>query len=146
MTGRYPLTKLNNYPRMLKHEVKIWETFLEKYGHEWESVDYDVRVGLPEQIDNRAPASYKAMIEDLSRSRIDAILYRKNEICIVEIKERAGLGILGQLIAYVQRFDEAYIGDETITACVVCQSIRPDAAELILDRNIDIYVIEREEK
>ena len=46
MQGRFKYGKLSKYPHMKPEDVAIWERFLLDYPEYFDTVDYDVSVGV----------------------------------------------------------------------------------------------------
>jgi len=107
------------YPHMVPQEVEIWKRFLKKYGEKFTGFRYDVHVG--EGI-GRIPGigkNYQDMAIMLSQKRIDVVGSRAGDIYIIEIKERAGMSAIGQLIAYRKLYEDKYgVGEVEGLICV----------------------------
>ena len=88
------------YPALLTDEAAVWRGWLAKHESEWDRFDYNVRVGPGfdpgEGVD---PAIRKQAIYS-SKKRIDALAWRGSQALIVEVKDRAGLSAVGQILGY----------------------------------------------
>jgi hypothetical protein len=89
------------YNHMKAGEIEIWDRFLAlaPLGQGWDW-HYDVKVGDGVHLGDYEQAWVKDMAKALTQRRIDALGTRGNQLAIVEVKERAGLGAVGQLLGY----------------------------------------------
>lgn len=102
--GRFPYGKLSKYPRMGPEDAAIWERFIVLNPNYFETVDYDYNVGRGANIPNPSEDSIVGNYNFLTQKRIDCIGYRENETTLVEVKPRASLSALGQVIGYKELF------------------------------------------
>jgi len=116
---------------MSTEDTIIWNRFLEAYGAEYESFDYDIKVGEGEAPLPTLPDNYKKMVRDLTRKRIDAVGYKDGEIHIFEVKPFAKLSVLGQIIAYTELYTDAHTTSEAIFSIVVCEQVDTDTKKLL---------------
>lgn len=141
MKGRFPPTKLIKYPHLAPEDIVIWERFLERYAGAYESVDYDIRVGEGEPPLPTLEPKYAAMAKALTQKRIDAVAYRPGEIWIFEVKPRAALSALGQIISYTELYILTFNPTETIVPAVVCEMVDHDVKPLMTNRGIQVIIV-----
>jgi len=122
-------------------DIPVWEKFLEEYANAYESFDYDVRVGEGEAPLPTLEPKYKEMARALTQKRIDAIGYREKEIWIFEVKPRAAISALGQIIAYAELYTRANPTTDFIIPAIVCTSIDSDIRKLMEDIKIQIFIV-----
>lgn len=83
--------------------------------------------------------SIKRMVEDLKSLRADMVIYYKNgSVEIVECKERAYAGSVGQLIVYEQLLKKNYGG--MIMKTIICRSIQEDVKAACVEIGIKVVV------
>tara|TARA_Y100000310_G_C20665995_1_gene807525 strand:- start:1229 stop:1654 length:426 start_codon:yes stop_codon:yes gene_type:complete len=141
MKGRFPPEKLTKYPHMSKDEIPIWERFLEEHASNFESFDYDVRVGEGEPPSEALNDKEKAMAKALSQKRIDAVGYTPDTIYLFEVKARAGMSALGQIISYRRLYEMTQQPQLQIKAVIVCERIDADLASIIEENNIEAVLM-----
>jgi len=127
------------YTHMMPLERPIWSRFLAATDLEILAVEYDVHVGRGAEID---PAWSEATVRQVlatSRKRIDAVVHTPTAIVICEVKPRAGMGALGQLLAYRQLYIMEHPTNRPVEMAVVCERIEPDVPEIMAQHGITIY-------
>lgn len=142
MPGRFLVTRRKNYPHMAVEDTLIWEEWIKQFGDEWETVDYDIRIGTGRDPGPEFDQNMRDMAIYNSKLRIDAVIYRGNEACVVEVKPSISLQALGQIIAYDQLFREEHPEYNPVTTCIIGERVHPDIERLLTDRNIIITLIE----
>lgn len=141
MQERFPPKKLAKYPHLSTEDIGIWERFLDSYAGAYRAFDYDVRVGEGEEPLPTLEPKYRAMAKALTQKRIDAVGYRDNEIWIFEVKPRAALSALGQIISYTELYILTFNPTETIVPAVVCEMVDRDVKPLMTNRGIQVIII-----
>ena len=129
------------YPHMLPDERVIWHRFYTPRIKDFLSVNYDVHVGegmipppgLPEWIQN--------VIAATSQKRIDAVAETLNNIWIVEVKSRAGMSAVGQLLAYEILYFKKFSPSKSLQKVLVCERIAADLDTVFEQYGIKIFVV-----
>ena len=85
---------------MSQMEAYLWTKFLEQYGGNYDSYEYDVHIEKPITIPKGFEDQYKKMAIALSSLRIDVVMQDKNNIYIVEVRPEAKQSVIGNLIMY----------------------------------------------
>lgn len=142
MQGRFNNEILFKFPRMSSEDVIIWKKFLELYGKNYSSFDYDFKVGSGTDPGTEVPEEFRFDFIELSKKRIDAIGYQSDGVTIFEVKPRAGTQALGQLISYKNLYAKNFPENRIKEVAVVCNFITPEEISLYSDYNINNYVIE----
>jgi hypothetical protein len=88
------------YPGMTYVESEITRAWLKTHGAEYESIDFNVRLGEGVQLAGEWDDSTRRAATMLSQKRADIVALRAGVVTIVEVKVRIGLPALGQLIGY----------------------------------------------
>ena len=127
------------YRHMMPLERPIWSRFLEATDLEILAVEYDVHVGRGAEIDPAWSEATKRQVLATSRKRIDAVLHTPEAIIICEVKPRAGMGALGQLLAYRQLYIKEHPTGREVKMAVVCERVEPDVPEVMAQHGITIY-------
>lgn len=138
--GERELTRIR-YPHMMREEVEIWRAFLKKYGEKFTGFRYDVHVG--EGV-GRLP-KYDKKTQDmairLTQKRIDVVAYRGSDIFIVEIKDRAGMSAVGQLVVEKRLYEKKYGIDKVSGLAIVARSIDNDVRKVAEEMRIQITLV-----
>jgi len=141
MAGRFAYEKRRKYPHMIGEDVPVWERFIDAFPEWFESVDYDWRVGegVAPAVDLGEP--YKRMSKALSQKRIDVVGWNGDAPTIVEVKDRAGLSAVGQVLGYrdLWRREFRYLGDPAVL--LVCGRVTRDDEMVMEAEGIPVEVV-----
>ena len=107
-TGRFPYQIQSKYPHMKPADILLWEKFVQLFTNEFDSVDFDVRVGEGIKMPEETPENMKLDAKVLTQKKIDVVGYNDDKITIIEVKPRAGTSALGQLISYKTLYEKTY--------------------------------------
>lgn len=140
MTGRFPNTQLIKYPRMAKMDYELWNKFIAEKGREYDSFDYDVKVGKGVKPTGDVPANLAADFESLTKKRIDAVGYQPGGVTLIEVKPRAGTSALGQLLSYSDLYKSTFPGNNIKQLALVTAFINPDEENVYDKYGIKIFV------
>lgn len=121
-------------------EAYIWTKWLKKHNDEYFGYTYDVHVGTPTKTPKDWPDNYMAMVNMLSRKRIDVVMEDNENIYIVEIKERAYPECLGRLITYRDSYIDTYNPDKPIKIILVADYIDPDLIRILDGLGIRYFI------
>ena len=137
----FPAEKLRRYPHMFPEDIAIWERFLSVYKSEYLGFDYDIKVGsVPDFPDNLDTSIYKAGVL-LWKKRIDAVGYKKDRIEIIEVKPRAGMGAVGQVLTYVALYKKEFAPSLPVFGKIVTDYPQLDIADISSSYGIDVVSI-----
>jgi len=98
--GPGPQQTRATYPALLTEEAAVWRGWLAKHEAEYDSFDYNVRVGPGFDPGGGVSPEIRKQAIYSSKKRIDALAWKGNQALIVEVKDRAGLSALGQILGY----------------------------------------------
>ena len=126
---------------MSAEESIIWGRFLSKYGSNFSRFDYDLRVGQGIIPAASVPEIYRDDYIKLTQKRIDAVGYSGKVATIFEIKVRANLGAIGQLIGYRDLFLNTFPLYSVDSLHLVCSTIDPDELSVFSKTSILIDVV-----
>ena len=116
----------NRYVHLGRHEIRIWERYVLQEGMPEGRIEYDVHLGEGAPVKPEWPAWMAGMIKALSSKRVDVVAETRLGITIFEIKRRAGLSCLGQLLGYEALMFKHRGGWKPISLVAVCEEIEPD--------------------
>lgn len=126
---------------MFPRDIYIWRDFITLYENNFNSFDYDVKVGegrtpLPEWDEET-----KHIQELLTRKRIDAVGYQDDNITVFEVKPEAGSTAIGQAISYAQLYIREFKPTLPVTPAIVTNEETPDTRFLCNLNGIILYIV-----
>lgn len=124
------------FPHMLPRETAIWERYLAKYGIPEGDVIYDMHLGEGTIPLPHWPTWMKAVVAGLSRKRADVIVEARDSVTIYEVKRRAGMSAVGQLLGYEALYWAEKEPLVPVRLVCVCEGIEPD-----MEKVFDYYKI-----
>jgi len=129
------------YPHMKADEQAIWERFERRLPWRAERIEYDLRLGEGVELPPDTPEWVRKMAWSLSTKRVDVMVETPAEFVIVEVKDRAGLGAIGQLLGYLSLFTRQYRPRKRVRLALVCESLAPDVAPVLVEYGIEAYLV-----
>ncbi len=91
---------MSQFPHLLFEERVLWRKFLTAHEHDWDRYLYDLHVGQGRPGRDSLTDDEKRQQLYLSQKRIDVIGQLPDKICIFEIRPRASMSQVGQLLCY----------------------------------------------
>lgn len=89
-----------SFPAMIPAEIDVWRAWLRLHQGEYDRFDYNARVGPGFDPGEAVPDYIRQMSIKNTKKRIDAVAWQGSAPLIVEVKVRAGLSSIGQLLGY----------------------------------------------
>ena len=139
--GEFEPTKLRKYPHMFPLDIPIWERFIDLFGSDFLSVDYDVKVGSGTEPIEGLGDIYARMQSILSKYRIDVVGYRSDAIWIIETKPEAGTVAIGQIEAYTNLYKRDFKPSVPVIGCIITDRELPDMSYLTKAKGIEYYIV-----
>lgn len=127
---------------MAPADIPLWEAFLRQYGANYDRFVYDTQVGEGTPPPPDIPEFAKKDWQDLTKKRIDAIGFKSTAVEIFEVKPRAGLTALGQLLGYKQLYTQSFPISGPITISLITSMLTPDERSVYDRYNIKTYILE----
>ena len=141
MLKRFSNNKLTRYPHMSAEEGIIWGRFLTTYGKDYKRFDYDLRIGKGLTPEEDLPQIYKQDYADLTKKRVDAVGYNNHDATIFEVKQRATITAIGQILAYTDLFKQSYQQYSVKEKIIVCERVLPEDRQQIEKQGIILLVL-----
>jgi len=143
MIGEYPFGKLDYYPHMKPEDVKLWEKFISAFPDMWETCDYDVLVGDGVVAGDVEKDQYARSFQMLTQKKIDVVVYKGNEIGIIEIKPRAGSTALGQVVGYLELWLKKHpeVSPTNVFMGIVTDEPQSDYATIYANQGIRLFIV-----
>lgn len=136
--GMKPMVMIH-YPHMLAEDTRVWTKFLESRVVVISRVWYDVRVGMS-VLRNVDEASIEAKIANgLTRKRIDVVALVGRDIWIIEVKPRANMHAVGQVLVYTRLFTQEFKPPGQVISVICCDTWDEDLIEEFDDFGILVY-------
>lgn len=118
----YPYKKLSAYPHMLNEDRQIWERWIEHKPDIFISVQYDVHVGMEDEIDEAIEENVRGAWFDLTRWKIDVLAEDESVIYVIEVKPFANSKALGQALAYALLYKDEHNPNKIVVPVVLTNS------------------------
>lgn len=96
------VVQFDGMPRPESAVLKLW---LQKHGMEFDAIAFNVRMGEGATPHPSLSEATKAQAKLLTQKRADCIVWSGGYPVIIEVKQRIGLGALGQLTGYKHLFE-----------------------------------------
>jgi hypothetical protein len=132
------------YPGMTYVESQITRAWIQKHGAEYESIDFNVRlgagVGLGEDYDDATRRDATL----LSQKRADVVAIRAGVVTIIEVKVRIGLPALGQLLGYRELWRREHRDAGFIRLLAIGRSAVSDVDIVFRAQGVEIETFPRE--
>lgn len=137
--GRVPLLR-PHYPHMLAEDNAVWSTFLDQNFERLQEVWYDVRVGMPVELEDGASEMELRIARGLTRKRIDVVAISGGNYWVIEVKPYASMLALGQVISYARLFALEYEIRGRVIPVVVCDEVDGDLVDEFEEMGIMVLV------
>jgi len=125
---------------MLWPDIPVWYRFLDKWGHLFQSLYYDVLLGGPYLTPEQEKDPLQRMWRANTAKRADAIAELENEVWIIEVSLRPGLRALGQLMTYLALWCEDPKIMKLEIPVLVCEQIDTDLIAAAAKYGVRVYV------
>ncbi len=141
MPGKFNYELRHKYPHMIGEDSSVWRRFIQRFPDRFDTVDYDIKVGSGVNTDSIPEKKYQTYWQQLTKKRIDVIAYKDNIITIIEVKNKASLFTLGQILGYKFLYLRSNPNIITIQTLIVCSSISPDDIAILDHYKINFIVV-----
>ncbi len=129
------------YPHMSPGEEKLWERYLTWGPYVFLRLTYDLHLGDSAPLDPTWQPWLVNLVLATSRKRVDVIGETDKEVIIYEVKERAGMNALGQLLCYEALYREEYKPTKPIKKAVITDRLPPNMDILFPQFNIEVVLV-----
>jgi len=102
---------------------------------------YNVPIGKGTEADTAMPAHLKAMHYRNSQRKVDAIMQAGALTTIIEVKERAQLGSVGQLLGYQHLYEQEHPGSGSPDMLLLTARLSPGVKEVAERYGIKVVVV-----
>ncbi len=141
MPGKFNYEVRHKYPHLIGEDIQVWTRFILKFPDKFDTVDYDVKVGKGASTDPLPDKTSKQYWASLTKKRIDVIGYKNYYVTIVEVKKRAGLFTLGQILGYKFLYLREHKVRLPVDTLVICSSIDQDDIDVFKHYDINFVIV-----
>lgn len=124
------------FVHMGNEDKAIWMRYLMTGGNVFAPFEYDVRVGEGITVPVTDSRMTHNLAYALTTKRIDVVCNLQNRIRIIEVKKRAGLGAIGQLIGYRELYLQTFSDGLPVEMLLVTDELQPDLKPILYTSNI----------
>jgi len=129
------------FVHMSELDKAIWLRYLMQGGTILAPFRYDVNVGDGVDMGPGANGFEVRTAYALTTKRIDVLALKGSTIVVIEVKQRAGLGAIGQLIGYRDLFMRQFPDRTIVEMLLVTDTLQPDMVHLLAQNNIQYYEV-----
>lgn len=135
-----PFGHRGKYPHMARHDVRIWERFVDRYAGYFEEAAYDLAFGGAETLDPLASDAERLMWRFNTAKRVDAVVRNADELWLCEVRPGSGLSAIGAVLGYTLLAELEKWSDRPIIMTIVTD--HTDADTHLVCEHLDIQLIE----
>ncbi len=114
------------YPHMLAEDTEVWSKYLASPLVPIKELWYDVHVGIGIRLEPGASDMDRRIAAGISRKRIDVVAAVGGGFWVIEVKPRANMVALGQVLTYSRLFTLDYAPRGEVWPVIVCDSADED--------------------
>lgn len=130
-----------HYPHMLAGDTEVWSRFLEDPPFIIKGVIYDYHVGRPVNVGPGADLITKQIAAGLGQKRVDVVMWADGMWWVVEVKPRAGMTALGQVITYARLFKQENLILDVVRPTIVCADYDPDLVDDFEAQGVTVFKV-----
>ena len=130
-----------NFPGLMPLEVAVLKEWLRLYESQYDRMEYNVRVGQGTDPGPTYPQNIRDMGIAVTQKRIDAVAWKGNDPTLIEVKNRATLNAVGQILAYKVLFkaDNPLLPDPKLL--LVASKFDPDVYPVLQSHGVDYVIV-----
>lgn len=111
---------------MMTNDADVWSKYLAAPIAPIKEVWYDVHIGQGIIVSKTADAVTRRVALGVGQKRIDCVVRVGGGWWVVEVKPRANMEALGQVISYTRLFLSEFRPDGEVWPVIVCDEADPD--------------------
>lgn len=129
MLDLFRYEKRNSYPHMKPYDVALWERFIEKFPDAYTGCQYDYAVGSPPPFNPIVNDETMGSVDELYRRKIDVVGQTSTGIDIIELKPKAGMSSIGQVLGYAHLYKRDEQPQRKVRPVVITDAVQEDVIE-----------------
>lgn len=126
---------------LLGHERRIWRKFLASPPFPLDQVVFDLRLGEGAPVQPEWAPEIQHMARVLTQKRVDVLAISGLDTWILEIKERAGLSALGQLLGYGTLYVQQFNPVSPPRLGVIAEDLMSDIGSVLQEFGISVFLV-----
>jgi len=130
-----------SFPGMSEPESRIFRAWLAQHGADYDRFEFNVRVGAGVDVPPDTPEFVQELARSVSRPRIDVVAFGDGVVRLIEVKVRAGLSSIGQLVGYRTLYFADHPGTRRIELQVVAARTSPDVVRVLSENGIGLELL-----
>jgi hypothetical protein len=130
-----------SFPAMIPAEIVVWRAWLRLHQGEYDRFDYNARVGPGFDPGASVPQYIRDMAVKNTKKRIDALAWQGSQPLIVEVKVRAGLSSIGQLLGYRVHWRLEHPHDVPPKMLLVANLLAPGVEEVLKSHDVPFELV-----
>ena len=124
------------YPAMNPGEIVIWRAWLVSHQDQYESFDYNVRIGQGEDPGPTFAENIRSMWIQNTQFRIDAVGFKNAVPEIIEVEDDCSIRAVGQVMAYKFIWVREQRSPIEPTMRIVCRNFNANVLPMVRDAGI----------
>lgn len=128
------------YPEKTNRESGVLRDFLVRHLHDYDKVSFSVRIGEGIPADPNHLAGVQRSTTFSSKRRIDMVLWKGQQVTIVEAKHRLRHDVLGQLLSDRQLWLEERPNDLEPKLIAIGRESDEETERILSAHGIDVYI------
>ena len=132
------LVDRSSYPGLMPEEVPVLRAWLAAHAAEWDSMEFNVRVGPGVDPGPTYSVEERAWAVTNSQRRLDALAKRPGLWAVVEAKVRAGASVMGQLLVYRSLVLSLQDSPQVVSLVCVCQQVPEEIRVAMYSYGIEV--------
>jgi hypothetical protein len=132
------------YPGMPALESNISRAWIRLHAYEYDLLEFNVRVGQGQEIQPGVTGATAQQFSNITRKRIDIAAHFGTLVDLVEVKPRASMGAIGQLLGYRHLWQEDFPLIAVRQLLVLAQVADSDVSRAAAAQGITVLQIEPE--
>ena len=122
-------------------EVAVLREWLRIHESEYDSFDYNVRVGQGTDPGPTYDTTMRQMALAVTRKRIDAVAYKGSDVTLIEVKKRATLAAVGQVVSYKTLWNADNPLKPASRLLLVAVTFDPDVMPVLTANAVDYAIV-----
>ena len=137
----FPFKKLGKYPHMKPADILIWERFIEAHPDAYDSVQYDLGVGLLPPFEVIVVAETGGSDAELYLRKIDVVGFKDGVVDVIELKPNAGPGAVGQVEHNAFLYKNFVDKGSAPNAVLITDDFKPDVLLFATSKGVKIIQV-----
>jgi hypothetical protein len=129
------------YPGLMPLEVAVMKEWLRLHESEYDHFDFNVRTGQGTDPGPTYPQNLRDMGVAITQKRIDAVAWKGGDPTLIEVKNRATVNAVGQILAYKVLFKADNPLSPEPKLLLVASKYDPDVYPVLQSHGVDYAIV-----